>query len=434
MTSSVLDPAPRASVRPRRKPWWRKRPVNRSLVWTHRWMSLVLGIVLLVITTSGAILVYAPEIQRWTHPSVFTSHTSAHPTTFEAAIDTVAAAHPSFGAASVNVQGGIIQVSSNDASAHPGFYGVDPGTGRITGYLDPDGGFMGLMVNLHECGLTCEGYTGYIAALTKPVPWVSTHLISGTTWGGLILALMGVLLLFLAISGAITWWPGIKRWRHGFRVRRRNRYTRDFDLHKLVGLVAVPFLLMWGVTGASFEIPAMNTWWYSLTGGHNPPADQYDFASNAPAKGAHPHDIGITAAVNAAMKAAPGTVVNAYAPDKGTTKDGYYSIWLSAGIDPYKYGEYPGQVGVYVDRWNPHHLKVVSHEHASTVSNQLWDTWRYGMFHFGYAVNGWWRFFWFAFGLTPLFLAWTGVSTWLYKRGVAKRKKKALAERAAAAA
>ncbi|MCM3897796.1 MULTISPECIES: PepSY domain-containing protein [Gordonia] len=53
------------------------------------------------------------------------------------------------------------------------------------------------------------------------------------TWGAVILALTGLLLVFLAISGVIIWWPGLRRLRSRFRVRiGKGRFARDYDLHR----------------------------------------------------------------------------------------------------------------------------------------------------------------------------------------------------------
>ena len=61
-------PAPRTHWSPSdgrtRRTKKRRRPVRRLFIVTHRWLSLLLGLVLLLITMSGAILVYRPEIQR----------------------------------------------------------------------------------------------------------------------------------------------------------------------------------------------------------------------------------------------------------------------------------------------------------------------------------------------------------------------------------
>ena len=300
-----------------------RRPVRRSQVLLHRWSSLVAGLALLAVTVSGSLVLYAGEWTEWTHRDLFTVTSSAAPVSFETAVRAVRDAHPSFDAAGVNVYHGLYEVSSSDEVAHPGFYGVDPGSGRVTGFANPNHGFMGLMVNLHECGLTCEGYTGYATVLTKPVPWVADHVVADLTWGGLGLALLGLLLMFLALSGAILWGPGVKRMSHGFRVRwSKTRFTRDFDLHQLVGLVAVPFLLMWGLTGSSFELPKINDWWYAATGGVRPADDLYTFSSHK-ASTSTP-DVGLDAAVRSATQRAAGRPVYASAPaEKGAA--GYYT-------------------------------------------------------------------------------------------------------------
>ena len=41
--------------------------IKRSFIWTHRWSSLVLGLALLVVTTSGVPLLYEQEITRAQH-------------------------------------------------------------------------------------------------------------------------------------------------------------------------------------------------------------------------------------------------------------------------------------------------------------------------------------------------------------------------------
>ena len=60
------------------------------------------------------------------------------------------------------------------------------------------------------------------------------------------------------------------------------------------------------------------------------------------------------------------------------------------------------------------------------------DVWGPAPLHYGQSLNAWWRIIWFLFGLTPLALAVTGVSTWLAKRSVRKRRRRAVAATASA--
>ena len=426
-----LQTAPAPTVtRPARKRWYRRRPVHRFMVVTHRWTSLILGLVLLAITTSGAILLYAGEWRQWTNGDVYSATQSANPVSIADALEIVEKEKPDFDPAYVNLYDGMYEVTSFDDHHEPGMWVVDPGSGEITGFVNEQHGFMGLMVNIHDCALSCEGYAWYVPGLDNPVPWVSTHWESlvDLTWGGLILAVFGILLVYLAITGAILWWPTLKKFAHGFRVRwSKSRYTRDYDLHQLVGLASVPFLLMWGLTAASFEIPKIDSAWYAVTGGHEFDESSYEFEANKVPKSTE--DIGPQAAMDVVEERTGKEVVWMSQPGKADAETGYYDVWVAESVDPYGQGPYPGNVGYYVDRHDVGHVQQNTFADADTLSNEIWDNWRYGMLHFGFAVNGWWRLVWFVFGMIPLLLAWTGVSTWLYKRGVSSRKRASIKAR-----
>ncbi len=75
---------------------------------------------------------------------------------------------------------------------------------------------------------------------------------------------------------------------------------------------------------------------------------------------------------------------------------------------------FAGNGWVNVDRYNPDHVKVVWGGHGSTAQNTFYEQVLYPS-HFGWYVNGWWRAIWAIFGLTPLLLGITGVSTWLVR-------------------
>jgi uncharacterized iron-regulated membrane protein len=409
---------PEPSARqPRRRP---RRPVRRSLIVTHRWISLTLGLLLVVITTSGAILLYEPEYFRATHGSLFRHTHSAAPVSMGQAIAVVNRTHPGFHATTVNFDHGVYEIGSADESTGD-VYGVDPGTGRITGKADLNGGMMGFVVNLHACGLTCDNYPGYVGFLATSMPTLGMKWLTGVTIGGFMLGVMGLFLLFLGLSGVVIWWPGIKRWRHGVRVRwQKGRYARDYDLHKVAGMAAIPFLLVWGLTGSSFELPFVGTAWYAVTGGKPPAAEAAPITPAKAATGAR--DISADTAVAAAVLVSGGRATHLTLP---SAADPDYTVGITAGHDPWGHSLYPGQVVIAVDRHDARHTKVTTGAHGATVSNTVWDNWRAPVFHYGYAVNGWWRLIWLVFGLSPLLLAATGLSTWLAKRSVRKRRKAA---------
>jgi uncharacterized iron-regulated membrane protein len=399
--------------------WWKRRPVRRGLVVTHRWLSLVLGLFLVIETTSGAILLYRAEYFRATHGDLYQHSASTNPITAQQAVEIVAKAHPEFTPAWVSSDGGILAVGDPKFAM---VYAVDPGTGHINGLADINGGFMGFLANVHDCGLTCEADPGYVSWLAKPVPTLGMAWLATVTWGSAVLALLGLLMIVLAITGLITWWPGFRRMSRGFRVRmKKGRFARDYDLHNVIGIVALPLIFLWGVTGTAFELPAIQNAWLAITGGQPVDQNRYSFTAD-PAPAGTP-DIGITAAQEAAQKRYPGEVRFTQTPSAFAAN--YYSVSLSRGYAPYNYrGFFAGDVIVYVDSHNPAHTSVVNDADAEPGGNAFYDK-VFEPIHFGWLMNGWWRISLFVLGLSPLALMILGLSTWLFRGSTKRRRRRA---------
>ena len=399
---------------PRRRT--RRRPLRRLFIVTHRWLSLVLGLVLLVITVSGSVLLYRPELQRAMHADAYDVSGRAPTTSMVQALDTVRAAHPGFDATGVNAQHGVYSVTGADET----WWNVDPGTGKVLGHVGKEPTWIAFTDNLHECFLSCEGEPGAIGALTKEVPGTGWLGFDGAkvTWGGLVLLVLGLLLVYLSLTGVWLWFPRPRRWRSSMSVRwRRGRFARDTDLHKVAGMVALLPLLVWAVTGMSYESALVEKAWYAVTpGGHEEDVDAVS------AKGSGP-DVGIARATAAAEALHPDARLVTLALPAADDPTSAYTFYFAQGYDPYDKTEYPGDLGVFVDR----HTGVAKDNFGSpgrSLAQDLWDTANFPV-HSGYIVNGWWRLLWLALGLSPLLLAVTGVSTWLVRRRTRRVRRQA---------
>lgn len=401
------DPPKRAVRR-----WYRRKPVRRALVVTHRWTSLVLGLLLVVETTAGVVLLYRAEYFRATHADFYAHTESAHPIGLQQARDLVKQAHPEFSAAWVSNDGGVIAVGDTNYTEA---YAVDPGSGRITGPRKLTDGVMGWLTNLHDCAFTCQDDPGYVSWLAAPTP------VPDMNWGELVLVALGLLMVLLAITGIVVWWPGVKKFSHGFRVRLgKGRFARDYDLHNIIGIVSVPFVLMWGVTGAAFSLPPVENAWLAITGGSAPDEAKYSFTANPAAPGTP--EIGIDRASAAALAASPGTVRYLVPPAEGTD---YYTVSIADdGYQPYgARAFFGGDRTVYVDSHDATHVSSVDAK-AEPAANRFYGK-VFEAAHFGWLVDGWWRLVWVVLGLTPLALLLTGISTWLFRLGTKRRRRKA---------
>ncbi|WP_051681890.1 PepSY domain-containing protein [Cellulomonas sp. HZM] len=441
MTDLADPPRPRAaatvpaanaahrSVRQRWHRFWRRKPFHRSMVLAHRWPALVLGLLLVVETTAGSVLLYKPELTRLTHPAWF-SHSAELPTgaddaagTLSAmeAVDVVAQAHPDADLWGAYADQGVWAVVDTGWTR---LWFVDPGSGDINGTAATDDGVLDALVNLHDCAFSCEGYPGYQSWMAAPVWSGAPGGLADVTWTVVVLGGLGLLLLALALTSLRIWWPGIKRLRSRFTVRTgKGRFARDYDLHNVVGAVALPFLLMWGLTGAAFEIPAVKTAWVQLTGGDTPREEEWALERAHVPDGTPPTTA--EQAVATALRDVPGEVTGVYQPVKDSDfwEVDVISSWRSfagtGGSDTY----------VLVDPGTPDHFVTLYSARGEPLANRVYDK-VIEPAHFGGQASSWWRAIWFAMGLAPLVLMVTGISTWLFRRGTRRRRAAAKAARA----
>ncbi len=399
--------------RPRLRGWFAKG---------HRWTSFALGLLLLVIVISGVVLLFEPEIEQVTRPSLYDTDPGPARIAPGQALATVHREMPSFDTAEATVwrNRGAWEVHGSDGET----VRVDDSDGRLLGSVDREHGVMGFIANLHECALGCEEMSGYVPFLGKPAQIGGADLTLGNegTWGGLILLVSGVVLLLLVVSGLVLWWPGRRRWRRGFNLRRRGgSYRLNYDLHKVGGFVALPFLAMWAITGINFELPKQTeAAWYAVTPGSPQPESDFEFESK-PGSGAGP-EVTMAAAIAGARRAVPaGSTLEAVNNPNRGEETSYYELWFSHGADPWTYGYYPGNYGVYVDRHSGRAVRFWPNPANDSVTSGFWQNWT-GTLHMGNVVGWIPRLGWLGFGLTPLLLAFTGVATWLLRRRLRWRR------------
>lgn len=411
-------------AKPKRKKRFGNRPVFRFTQVTHRWIALISGILILLLVITGAILLYKGPIEHTLNHDSYYPSGAAQTVTAEGALQAVDRLHPKTPAnTAVHLPTGNWVVMNSDGDRN---WFVDASTARVVREINPNHGFFALLDNIHECALSCEGYPLYVAALGKPI---GKPFGAELTWSGLILGTLGIILLVLVVGGLYLWWPGIKKMSRGFKIRRGTRYKFNYDLHKVIGFVALPFLLMWAVTGANFEFPFVSNLWYDVLPGSKPA--EVEFATAKPPKGAEP--IGDAAALAAIARVRPKDELVAFTRADPSDQTSTYSGYVAHGFDPWGHSDYPGDLGVAVDQFDAATTKVNFTDEFPHRSAELEQQY-FGTTHMGFLVNPWWRSIFLLFGLVPILLAVTGVTTWWIRRGKAKAKQQRQRERAAAAA
>jgi uncharacterized iron-regulated membrane protein len=155
------------------------------------------------------------------------------------------------------------------------------------------------------------------------------ELFAGDT-GEAINATIGLSLVIMTLSGLYLW-PGWRVPKRGFTIRwRGGTYRINYDIHKVVGIVSVCFLLMWSLTAAGIAL------WPS------PPEQLVNAAHKNPQKHAEAFD----ALVRAGDSALDGPMTFAFTASNGVV---VVRKQVPGDVDPYGYSyvavnEYTGRV------------------------------------------------------------------------------------------
>ena len=199
--------------------------LRKLLLWIHLVIGLGAAIVLILLGTSGALLVFEPEIEHSLNASLY----RIQPQGSRLPLDELVARVESGSKGSRVVS---LSISSHDDIA--GTAGLRPPQGKAV-------------------SVTVNPYTGeIIGSMEGANPFVSkihqfhkNLLFQKREVGSLIMAWGAILLVGLALTGIVLWWPR-KLWSMG-GAKATGRPS--FDLHNVLGFYSSIFMLLFGVTG-----------------------------------------------------------------------------------------------------------------------------------------------------------------------------------------
>jgi uncharacterized iron-regulated membrane protein len=207
--------------------------LRRALFQVHLWIGIVAGLYVLLISVTGAALVFRIEMQRAMHPRLFTPSSGG------------STAHP-------------VEIMNSVARAFPGerVSGVDaPTTARPTylAYASRGNRFRTLLLDPVTANLLGElADTTFLRTLQD----LHFDLLGGRT-GRIVNGVGALFLAAMCLTGLVIWWPGRTNWRRGLTIDLHRRWRRvNWDLHSAVGVWTVALVAMWAITGAYFAFPS----------------------------------------------------------------------------------------------------------------------------------------------------------------------------------
>jgi uncharacterized iron-regulated membrane protein len=442
------SPAPKRRSLVRRVCMWPRR----ALVRIHRWLSFGLLAWLVIISVTGAWLVFDNLYESWLHPDRYEA--SEGDVGSQEVIDDVTPELPEGGyvyyVSLPTSSRGVYQAYAAwptdpddpellDDHGYPaeeyGTWYVDPGTGEINDVTRDDEGFGNWMFRGHMylwqdhgpfgvfetdgwCGPAGDGVEagGAKGVVCDVIPY-----------GDDLVAWFGVGWIVVLLTGFYLWyWPGVKRWANAVRIQRgRGRFTFQMSLHKAIGFVVWIPLLVIAFTGITFAFTSMGSWFENVTPAQRdfslwiPPDDAL---SERPSDDAEPMDADEFLAT--VEERYPDRQVQSIAAIPAADDDtGTWQAWVTRGFDPWTREAGAGNTLVVSDQFTGEVLYDGSPEEGN-VFDQAWDDYVYPV-HTGEFLGIPSQLVWFAVSLGSIALGVTGTVMWLVRHN----KRKAAAAR-----
>lgn len=231
--------------------------VRTVLFWLHLGAGLVAGVVILVMSVTGAALALKPQILnavekdvRFVAPPVAGSRLGV-----QTLLASVQRTRPDARPATVTLQSDPAAAAAVSLGRDATIY-VDPYSGRVLGEGSPRAQrFFRTLEDWHRW----LGVTGEQRASARAVTGASN-----------------LAFLMLAVTGPYLWLPRTWSWSNvrsvlWFRSSRGGR-ARDFNWHNVIGLWCAPILIVLTITGVVMSYPWANALLFRLAGSPPPVA------------------------------------------------------------------------------------------------------------------------------------------------------------------
>jgi uncharacterized iron-regulated membrane protein len=208
--------------------------LRKAIFQLHLWSGIGVGLYVLVVSVTGSIVVYSNELYMAATRAPIIVARSGPRLTDDELKAAVARVYPGCT---------IIGISREKNPDQAVSISLDGGAGRKNRLFNPyTGGDLGDSVPL---GI-------------RLVSWLlelHDDLFAGPT-GRSVNGFGAILVIVLALTGIVVWWPGIQTWRRSLMVHRNVGWRRfTWDLHSMMGFWTLGIIVLFGLSGAYLGNP-----------------------------------------------------------------------------------------------------------------------------------------------------------------------------------
>ena len=201
--------------------------MRRAVTTLHKYMSLLIGGLLLMLGITGSLLVFSEAIDEIRNPEVLRVAAGQEPLPVSSMLAAVRAAYPNDRVTRIHLP----QTGHDSLECW-----LDDQFGGRKVYVNP---FTGSVLGERVVKQTI---TGWLFLL-------HSELLSGMT-GKLVQAIAGICALMVLLTGFYSWWPGISKLSGALKVRSKRWGPKRFlELHGIIGAVLLLPLALVAVTG-----------------------------------------------------------------------------------------------------------------------------------------------------------------------------------------
>jgi uncharacterized iron-regulated membrane protein len=217
---------------------WIRQPqtawLRRAIFQLHLWSGIGIGLYVLLVSVTGSVLVYRNELFRAAVRDPIIVTASGPRLTDE-------------------------QLTRAATRAYPGYVVTD-----VSRYRDPDQAVSVSLKSDTDLKIRLfDPYTGEDLGDSVPLGiWLVSKLMElhddllGGSTGRAVNGVGALLIVVLACTGIVVWWPGIKTWRRSLTVHRNVGWQRfTWHLHSMMGFWTSGFILLFAVSGAYLGNP-----------------------------------------------------------------------------------------------------------------------------------------------------------------------------------
>jgi uncharacterized iron-regulated membrane protein len=362
--------------------------LRQKFVLIHRYVGMLLGLVVCIIALTGTLLSFNHEIDHALNPALMTVNPQGQPLAAETLLAAAQKTHPDYKIsyfeppkqAEDSYKISLSKEISEEESLSVEVF-VNPYTGAILGERKDRQSFMSFIYALHY------------------------ELASGK-WGSHIISITALAWIVIGISGLLIW-PNWQRIKQGLKVRWQAPWVLvNYDYHKVLGIIAAVFILVLGVSGTIFQFhDQIDPVVVAVTGSTEPP----EFKSQP---GTNQTRLPYSEIIRSAEQAIPNAT----------------TTWVSYPSEPEEAIEVdrkqPGDINqwgnhwVFVDQYSGKVLGMTLHDTVGATPAETFNIWNWNI-HTGIWGGMSTRILLSIFGLTPVVLLVTGVLIfWNKIRGV----------------